>query len=101
MLRLTRLCVEVLGAVWSDKCSSCTRDAGGEKNYNALQLLTHAGWMETVGWLARERGAPLQGMLLPECAYYAEPALRREHMEALQKMQEEQMRSWERTGGAL
>lgn len=98
VLRLTRLCVEQLGALWSDKGPGRRRERG-DASCNALQLLTNAGWMEAVGWLARERGAPLQGLVEGEMWVYSSG--RQSLMETLRQMQEEQARSWERAEGAL
>ena len=95
MLRLTRLCVEVLGASWSDQAS----DRHGRQS-TALQRILDAGWMEAVGWLARERSAPLQGLLV-ESDIYIESAWRVEQANALRRLQEEQAHSWAREEGAL
>ena len=96
VLRLTKLCVEVLGASWSDKAV----DRHGRDN-NALQVLLDAGWMDAVSWLARDRGAPLQGLILENNIYYDDPAWRVEHMDALRRLQEEQVHAWARVEGAL
>jgi hypothetical protein len=96
VLRLTKLCVEVLGASWSDKAV----DRHGREN-NALRVLLDAGWMDAVSWLARDRGAPLQGLILENQIYYDDPAWRVEHMDALRRLQEEQVHAWVRVEGAL
>ena len=100
VLRLTRLCVEELGATWSDKLVHSNCSNAGD---TALQLLTNGGWMKAVGWLGRERGAPLQGLILDPLhrAMHADVAAQQQHEEALRQLQEEQARSWARAEGAL
>jgi hypothetical protein len=59
--------------------------------------------MKAVGWLGRERGAPLQGLildLLHRCTMHGDPVAQQQHAEALQQLQEEQARLWARAEGA-
>ena len=88
--RLTQLCMQELGASWSDKQDDSQRSTVFD-GLNALQLLTNAGWLEVVGWLARERGAPLQGLVLSGRLSDPQPV----HVARLKQLQEEQARSWE------
>ena len=58
--------------------------------------------MEAVAWLARERGAPLQGLLVDDGRYWPSSSEQfEEHTEALRRLQKEQSRSWARAEGAL
>jgi ankyrin repeat protein len=101
VLRLTRLCVEELGATWSDKSAvHSNRSRAGD---TALQRLTNGGWMKAVGWLGRERGAPLQGLILDPLhrTMPGDVVAQQQHAEALRQLQEEQARSWARAEGAL
>ena len=101
VLRLTRLCVEELGATWSDK--SVVHSNRSRAGDTALQRLTNGGWMKAVGWLGRERGAPLQGLILDPLhrAMHGDLVAQQHHAEALRQLREEQARSWVRAEGAL
>ena len=96
VLRLTRLCVEVLGASWSDKGTG--RGSRGRED-TALQILVNSGWMEAVSWLARERGALLQGLVISEEGAYRDKDGKL--TERLRQLQEEQLRRWAHVEGAL
>ena len=82
VLRLTRFCIEDLGTSWSDESDGRT----------LLQHLIDGGWMGAVAWLARERGAPLQGLIIGGRYSWRNGR----SLERLQELQDEQKREWER-----
>ena len=96
VLQLTKLCIEKLGASWSDS-SQQGRD---ERELTALQLLVNGCWMDAVQWLAKERNAPLHGLVIEVRHRFAATSDRYEPFRAtLRTLQEEQRRAWAGMGG--
>ena len=96
VLQLTKLCIEKLGASWSDS----SQQGCDERELTALQLLVNGCWMDAVQWLAKERNAPLHGLVIEVRHRFAATSDRYEPFRAtLRTLQEEQRRAWAGMGG--